>query len=113
MGKKVEITGGSTWVRRLFAGCGNYQWARETLKNALEAEATRVEFALEWQGVESLGVYRRIIMDDGIGMDGAELLKFFSTLGEGAKRIGGLHDNFGVGAKISLLPWNPDGIVVV
>jgi hypothetical protein len=42
-----------------------------------------------------------------------ELLRFFSTLGEGAKRIGGIHDNFGVGAKIAALPWNPEGVVVI
>jgi hypothetical protein len=42
-----------------------------------------------------------------------ELLLFFSTLGEGAKRIGGIHDNFGVGAKIASLPWNPEGVVVI
>jgi hypothetical protein len=42
-----------------------------------------------------------------------ELLTFFSTLGEGAKRIGGVHDNFGVGAKIAALPWNPEGVVVI
>jgi hypothetical protein len=46
-------------------------------------------------------------------MNRDELLRFFSTLGEGAKRIGGLHDNFGVGAKIAALPWNPEGVVVI
>src|SRR5205823_10377845 len=27
--------------------------------------------------------------------------------------IGGVHDNFGVGAKIAALPWNPLGVVVI
>jgi hypothetical protein len=40
-------------------------------------------------------------------------LRFFSTLGEGGKKIGGVHDNFGVGAKIACLPWNSEGMVVV
>jgi hypothetical protein len=113
MSKKVEITDASNWVRRLYASGSSYQWARETLMNSLEAKAKRVEFALEWQGVEKLGVYRRIIMDNGKGMDADELLAFFSTLGLGDKKIGGLHDNFGIGAKISLLPWNPSGLVVI
>lgn len=113
MSKKVQITDASNWVRRLYASGSSYQWARETLTNALEAKAKRVEFGLEWQGVEKLGTYRRIIMDDGIGMDSDELLAFFSTLGLGAQKIGGLHDNFGIGAKISLLPWNPNGVVVI
>lgn len=111
--KKLSIVGASIFVNRMFEACGNYQWARELLKNSLEANATKVEFGIEWQAVEKHGVYRRTVIDNGIGMDRDELLRFFSTLGEGAKRIGGIHDNFGVGAKIAALPWNPDGVVVI
>src|SRR5438552_18431158 len=110
---KLNIVGASNWVNRMFEACGNYQWAREFLKNSLEAGATRVEFGIEWQAVEKLGVYRRTVIDNGSGMDQGELLKFFSTLGEGGKKIGGIHDNFGVGAKIAALPWNPLGLVVI
>lgn len=110
---KIKITGASNFVNRMFEACGTYQWAREFLKNSLEAGARRVEFGIEWQAVEKFGVYRRTVMDDGMGMDRDQLLKFFSTLGEGAKKIGGLHDNFGVGAKIASLPWNPQGVVVI
>src|SRR5437016_8253637 len=46
-------------------------------------------------------------------MDSKELHRFFSTLGAGAKKIGGVHENFGVGAKIAALPWNPEGVVVI
>jgi hypothetical protein len=53
------------------------------------------------------------VADNGPGMTKEELLAFFSTLGDGAKRIGGVHDNFGVGAKIASLPWNPEGVVVI
>ncbi len=111
--KKLAIVGASHFVTRMFEACGNYQWAREFLKNSLEAGATKVEFGIEWQAVEKNGVYRRVISDNGSGMTGEELLRFFSTLGEGAKRIGGVHDNFGVGAKIASLPWNPEGVVVI
>src|ERR671912_2576760 len=110
---KLRITGASNFVNRMFEACGNYQWAREFLKNSLEANATKIEFGIEWQAVEKLGTYRRTVIDDGLGMDREELLKFFSTLGEGAKKIGGIHDNFGVGAKIAALPWNPEGVVVI
>lgn len=110
---KVQITGASNWVRRMFEACGPHQWARELLKNSLEAGATRVEFGIEWQAVEKQGCYRRTVIDNGSGMDRDELLKFFSTLGAGAKKIGGVHDNYGVGAKIATLPWNPEGVVVL
>jgi hypothetical protein len=111
--KKLAIVGASHFVNRMFEACGNYQWAREFLKNSLEAGATKVEFGIEWQAVEKFGVYRRTVSDNAIGMTKDELLLFFSTLGEGAKRIGGVHDNFGVGAKIASLPWNPGGVVVI
>jgi len=110
---KLQITGASNFVNRMFEACGGYQWAREFLKNAMEAEAKRIEFGIEWQAVDGKGVYRRTIVDDGAGMGPEELVKFFSTLGEGAKKIGGVHDNFGVGAKIAALPWNPDGVVII
>jgi len=86
----------------MFEACGRFQWAREFLKNSLEAGATRIEFGIEWQDVKRAGVYRRTVIDNGYGMDSQELLRFFSTLGEGRKKIGGIHDNFGVGAKIAV-----------
>lgn len=110
---KLRITGASNFVNRMFEACGAYQWAREFLRNSLDANASRIDFGIEWQAVEKYGVYRRTIVDDGSGMDRDELLNFFSTLGAGAKKIGGVHDNFGVGAKIASLPWNPEGVVVV
>lgn len=110
---KLRITGASNFINRMFEACGTYQWAREFLKNALEAKASKIEFGIEWQAVEKSGVYRRTIADNGVGMDRDELLNFFSTLGTGAKKIGGIHDNFGVGGKIASLPWNPEGLVVI
>jgi hypothetical protein len=111
--KKLAIVGASHFVNRMFEACGNYQWAREFLKNSIEAGATKVEFGVEWQAVEKFGAYRRTVADNGVGMSKEELHSFFSTLGAGAKRIGGIHDNFGVGAKIAALPWNPEGVVVI
>ena len=110
---KVNITGASHFVNRMFEACGTYQWAREFLVNSLEANATRVEFGIEWRAVGKHRIYRRTISDNGDGMTGEELIRFFSTLGAGGKKIGGIHENFGVGAKIASLPWNPEGVVVI
>jgi hypothetical protein len=110
---KQQIIGAEHWTNRLFERCGSYQWAREFLKNSLEAQATRVEFGIEWQAVATKGVYRRKISDNGTGMSSEDLLDFFRSLGAGAKKIGGVHDNFGVGAKIASQPWNPEGVVIV
>ena len=91
---KLGISGASHFVNRMFEACGSYQWARELLKNALEADATKVEFGIEWQAVAKRGVYRRTVSDNGSGMNADELLKFFSTLGAGARKIGGIHDRW-------------------
>ena len=100
-------------IERTYRESGTYQWVREALKNAIEAGATRIEFGIEWQAVESLGVYRRTIADNGCGMTADQLVGFFNTFGSGGKPIGGVHQNFGVGSKTSLLPWNRFGMVVV
>ncbi|MDA7873805.1 ATP-binding protein [Rhodopirellula sp.] len=97
----------------MFEACGRYQWARELLKNSIESGATKVEFGIEWQAVALESKYRRTVIDNGNGMDEKEIVDFFSTLGNGSKTIAGVHDNFGVGAKISVLPWNPVGVVVI
>ena len=109
----METSGTEHLVNRTYRESGPFQWARETYVNALEAGATRVEFGIEWQAVTSKGVYRRTIADNGCGMDGEQLVEFFNTYGGGGKPIGGLHENFGVGSKTSLLPWNTYGVVVV
>jgi hypothetical protein len=90
-----------------------FQWARETAINAIEAKASRILFGVDWQGVEASGVYRRYIADDGCGMDPLELEAFFNTYGGSGKPIGGVHQNFGIGAKTTLLPWNQHGVIVV
>lgn len=110
---ELKITGATSFLNRMSHACGRFQWAREFLVNALEAGARRVEFGIEWQAVAAKGVHRRTICDDGCGMDARELAAFFGTLGAGGKAIGGLHDNFGVGAKIAALAWNPSGMVVI
>ena len=48
-----------------------------------------------------------------VGFFSTALVKFFKTFGGGGKPIGGVHENFGVGAKTSLLPWNTYGVVVI
>jgi hypothetical protein len=109
----MKTAGTQHFIERTYREGGALQWVREAYINAEEAGAKHIEFGVEWQAVESMGVYRRVIADDGRGMNGSELVGFFNTFGGGGKPIGGVHENFGVGAKTSLLPWNRHGIVVV
>jgi hypothetical protein len=108
----IQVTGIDHLIDRTYREGGAHQWVRETLLNALEAGATQVEFGIEPQGAAN-GVFRRYIADNGSGMTADQLRRFFLTFGGGGKPIGGLHQNFGVGSKTSLLPWNRYGVVVV
>ena len=109
----MKTAGTQHFIERTYREGGAFQWVRETYKNAEEADATRIEFGIEWQAVEDQGIYRRLIADNGVGMSPEDLVAFFNTFGGGGKPIGGLHENYGVGSKTSLLPWNRAGMVVV
>lgn len=109
----MKTAGTQHFIERTYRESGTFQWVREVYKNAEEAGATRIEFGIEWQAVENKGVFRRTIADNGKGMTAEQLVAFFNTFGGGGKPIGGAHENFGVGSKTSLLPWNKAGMVVV
>lgn len=100
-------------IDRTYRESHPYQWVREALINSQEAGATSLHFGIEWQGVETKGVYRRVILDNGPGMTADKMLLFLNTYGGSGKPIGGEHENFGHGFKTSTLPWNRNGIVVV
>ena len=113
---------GNTPLR--FLGVGNlldreyrnspaYQWARELARNGIEANATTIRFGVEWEGVKATGTYRMQYADDGHGMTKENLRDYMVTLGKGGKVVGGPHDNYALGSRMTLLPWNPEGIVVI
>lgn len=100
-------------IERAYREGSELQYIRELFKNALEAGATQIELGPEWRAVERGEPYRLMVADNGTGMGPNELLKFLNTFGGGGKPIGDAHENFGVGAKTSLLPWNHEGVVVI
>lgn len=100
-------------IERDYRQTSSFQWVRELLQNAIEADAKKVVFGLHFPSVESTGTYRRAVADDGTGMSPDEVIGFFKTYGASGKPVGGMHDNMGIGAKTSLLPWNKEGLVVI
>ncbi len=100
------------YVNRAYQEGAAFQWARELYKNAEEAGATRVVFGIDRQAAKN-GVFRRTIIDDGHGMGPEHIVSYFAMLGVSSKPIGGPDQNYGHGARVSLLPWNPAGIVVI
>lgn len=109
----MAVTGVRHLVERAYRESGEHQYLRELLVNAIEAGAKRIEFGPEWSAVAHDGVYRLMVADDGCGMGREQLLKFLNTFGGGGKPIGDAHENYGVGAKTSLVPWNHRGVVVM
>lgn len=63
----MKTSGTEHFIERTYREGGAYQWVRETLFNATEANATRIEYGIEWQAVENRSVYRRVIADNGDG----------------------------------------------
>ncbi len=109
----MGVSGVEHLVERAHRESGEFQYLRELLMNALEAGSTRIEFGPEWNAVADHDVYRLMVADNGRGMNPDELLRFLNTFGGGGKPIGEAHENYGVGAKTSLLPWNHEGVVVL
>ncbi len=98
-------------INQAYHAGGPYQWAREGAVNAIQAEATWIRFGIEEQGFASMGVARRYIADNGLGMNPDDLRLFMSTFGGGGRSIG-MGENFGQGFKASCYEWNPYGIIV-
>jgi hypothetical protein len=111
--RKMHTNRIAPMIERGYREGTKFQWVRETAINAIEAGATRIEFGVEWQAVNARGVYRRMIADNGKGMTPEELQEVFNCFGGGGKAIGDEHENFGIGAKTALLPWNHHGVVVI
>lgn len=112
--KEMGIGDNGPLVDRAFSEALSFQFNREVVKNSIEAKSHTIRISPDWIHVkESKGeVYRYLIADDGQGMSGEELVKFFNLISSSGK-IMDTHGNFGVGAKISLLPWNSKGLVVM
>ncbi|UJH91678.1 ATP-binding protein [Antarcticibacterium sp. 1MA-6-2] len=111
--EKMSVKGVQNLIDRAYREGSEMQFVRELYKNSIEAGATQIEFGPEWQGVEKQGVYRFMVADNGKGMNASEMETFLNTFGSGGKPVGGAHENYGIGAKTSTLPWNYKGVVVL
>jgi hypothetical protein len=109
----LQFLGVGNLLDREYRNSPAYQWGRELARNGLEADATIIQFGPEWQGVDATGTYRMQYADDGCGMTKDDLRNYMRTLGKGGKVVGGPHDNYALGSRMTLLPWNPEGVVVI
>jgi hypothetical protein len=109
----LRFHGVGNMLEREYRNTPAYQWARELVRNGIEADAHLIQIGVEWRAVEARGVYRLQYADDGYGMSRDDLRTYMSTLGEGSKIVGGPHDNYAIGCRMTLLPWNLEGVVVI
>lgn len=100
-------------VLRTYKASHTFQWVRELIVNSLQAGATEINFTTEWQAAHELGVHRRMVYDNGSGIDPRYLKAFLAKFGGSGKSIGAVMDNYGVGFKTSCLPWNHYGLVAI
>lgn len=112
----VEMGMGSNGplVDRAYSEALPFQYVREMVKNGIEAGATTIELGIDWAQVQAShgAVYRLMYRDNGCGMSEEELEAYFNHISAGSKVLDA-QGNFGVGAKISLLPWNHKGVIVM
>lgn len=106
-----DVTG---MIDQLGAQTSAYQWLRELVLNAIEAEATHVEVD-PFNDVlyDRYGVDKFVVANNGQGMKGDLLATYMKSLKKSSKSIGGAHEHQGLGARISTLTWNWAGVVVM
>jgi hypothetical protein len=106
-------------VDRLYQDCSPLQFLRELTKNAIEGVIRRVgagggeiRWDVDWNRFKlTTGhVTKLCIIDNGCGMTGPEMVEYINKLSSSIHQQSKT-GNFGVGAKISTAPANPEGIV--
>lgn len=104
----------AAFVDRAYRDGHPLQFLRELFQNGLEAGATRIIVRPVESRVGDARYAVLSVQDNGPGMSASELRNYFSGLGESHNdNVGDPHANFGVGAKISTIPWNKAGVVIV
>lgn len=106
------------FIDRSFEQALEWAYLREGLSNGIEAGASLFITEPDWVYLDQCDregrapVYRLTLWDNGRGMNKDELYRFHKLFWSG-KTVAGHHANFGMGAKISSVPCNPYGFVVM
>jgi hypothetical protein len=106
-------------VDKLGKDCAPLQFLRELTQNSIEAIGPSRAGTIVWDFVspERLGLGldgapKLMIVDDGCGMSGDEILAHINKIGSpGGGKVQDFDANYGVGAKISALYHNPEGVI--
>lgn len=105
-------------VDRLYQDCSPLQFLRELTKNAIEGimrlngAGGEIRWDVDWNRFKLTNetVTKLCVIDTGCGMTGQEMVEYINKLSSSIHQQSKT-GNFGVGAKISTAPANPEGIV--
>jgi hypothetical protein len=105
-------------IDQLNKDCSPLQFVRELTKNAIEAIQNldepkgEIRWDLDWNRymVTDGAIAKLCLIDTGIGMTGEEMVTYINQLSSSIHKQSST-GNFGVGAKISAAPLNPEGLV--
>jgi uncharacterized membrane protein YgcG len=117
---ELEVENNTYLVEKIASECAPLQYVRELTVNAIQAiqariahGATGLEGAIlwdvDWLVLESKGVYKLQISDNGTGMTGPQMDQFIRKLSSSG-RVQSMTENFGLGAKITAGVLNPHGL---
>jgi hypothetical protein len=111
---RVEAAGLADLLQRLGRDCTPTQFVREFIKNSIEAvqrienEEKKILIDVNWDYFNQTRRHKISFTDNGDGMTGQEMLKHLNNLSSSGHR--NEHENYGVGAKISALTRNHEGV---
>lgn len=112
----MSVSNMTFMLDKLGEDCSPLQFVRELTQNAIESvlkssdKTGEIQWDVNWNHQSLTGHTKLAVIDNGIGMTGEEMVKYINKLSSSIneqRRDG----NFGVGAKISALPKNHEGLV--
>lgn len=111
----MQVANMAFLIDRLHQDCSNLQFLRELTCNAIESllrgsGSGVVRWTVEEKRETLMGEQKLCIIDTGVGMTGDEMVKYINHLSSSISQQS-TSGNFGVGAKISAAPANPEGLV--
>lgn len=117
---RISMNNTDFMLKKLASECHPLQFLRELTENAIQAIERMQHLIPGYKGkiiwgydetfYSHFGVLKLCITDNGDGMTGPEMVKFINQLASGYNKQD-ISGNYGIGAKISTLPKNPEGVI--
>ncbi len=119
--QRMQVANEAFLLDRLAADAPRAQLYRELTQNAIEAVRRRiasgderpgiVQWDIDWLGVAE-GQQKLCVIDNGDGMSASDMQRYLNSLAvQGANEAQGIRGNFGLGAKITALFHNAEGLL--